>query len=193
MAQAPKSDDKPLAAPAIGSIPAPPSAAEVEAARKPHQQKGAMAHLLAAPVTGEATVTVACKHPSGFRLQLHSEVTESEPVMGGGRKDVKVWRQTGEEVFIRGTAHPEGAAPYSEMSGGYALTPGISQAFWERWWAQNQGLGIVKQGLIFAHESHARVRDGAKANEARVTGLERINPAGDPRMPTDVERAPKAA
>lgn len=187
MAQAPKEDKS---GPAIGGIPLPPAAGEIAGARAATKNRGALAHLLARPVTGEATVTVACKHPSGFRLQLHERSMSREPVMGGGFKEVPVWRQTGDEVFIRGTSHPEGSAPFSEMSGGYALSPGVSQAFWEKWLEQNKDWGPVRQGLIFAHESKAMVVDGAKANAARVTGLERLDPN---KLPEGIERVPAEA
>jgi hypothetical protein len=168
MAKSPTDESE---APVVGGLPTPPTAGQ----KRPALVKGALAHLLAKPVTGEATVTVACKHPAGFRLMDYDWADEYEPVMGGGTRLVKVARQNGKEVFIKGCGLAMNEAPRAQMSGGYALTEGVSKAFWDKFTRDYAEWGPIKAGLIFAHENKQRVIDAAAANVERLSGHERLD------------------
>jgi hypothetical protein len=131
------------------------------------------------PVTGTATVTVACKLPHGFVLQLQKRVEATQPAMGGGLTQTTVWVPDPDvdPITIYGNAHPQNMAPIAPMANGFALTHGVPKDFWDAWVDQHKRLPAVKNGLIFAHENVSKSRDEAKEKANERTGLERIDPA----------------
>lgn len=142
-----------------------------------------------APASTGETVTVALKSPQGFVLQLHDKQMQRVPLMGGGHSEEEVFRPSpnpDNSFRLNGSAVAVGATPHCTIIGGFAMTPGVPKDLWDAWLAQNPNLGIVKAGLICAHESAADA--GAEAKEKRLerSGLEPLNMAkrsGDPRIP----------
>ena len=132
------------------------------------------------------TVTVACKLPMGIVIREEVERTEKELVMGGGVRDVKVYRPTGKMATIRGCSIPvqrDPNADYPPIVGGAALTFGVDADLWAKWFASNKESDLVRNGLVYAHEKQEMVRGHAKEHAAQKSGLEPLNPAGDPRQP----------
>lgn len=121
-------------------------------------------------------VTVACKLPHGLVLQLARPEVVSEPVMGGGSRQSKQFRQFGEQITVHGVSHPQNAAPKAMIVGGYALTNEVSGQFWFEWLAQNKEHAAVKNHLLFAYEKEADAKDDAKDHAKVRSGLERLDP-----------------
>jgi len=135
------------------------------------------------------TITVACKVPNGLKLQVHEMHDFDEPVMGGGTKTVPRATPIGEPVFIAGTAAPFGQMPKAEIVGGYALTRNVDADFFAKWMEQNKDSAVVRNHLIFAHTSAAKVRDQANDQADVRSGLEPIAPDTDPRIPRGIKTA----
>lgn len=127
------------------------------------------------------TVVVGCKIPNGLVLQLSTFEQTAEPVMGGGHRDVRVGRKIGDKYVIRGTSIPFGQVPKYLMVGGYALTSGIPEDFWQQWLEQNKDSDIVRRELIVAHPQMESLEDHCRDNESLRTGLEPIDPQNLPR------------
>lgn len=130
------------------------------------------------------TVTVACKVPTGLVLRLHEMRPHTEPVLGGGTREVMQAFLVGEPVTIKGYAAEAGKAPTSgaDLVLGYALTPGVNAEFFDHWLKQNEDLDIVRNGLIFAHGQAASVKAQARENEGTWDGLQPMAQTKDPRM-----------
>lgn len=126
-------------------------------------------------------VTVACKLPHGLQLRIFTMEESNEPVMGGGFRKVKVARQKGGVVVLKGVASPAGVP--KPLTRGYALTENVDAEFWDAWWTQNQEHDAVKNGMIFAHERFDEVAAQAKEHEATPSGAEPLNPKKDRRSP----------
>jgi len=137
------------------------------------------------PVTGTATVTVACKVLNGMRCRIHklSKVTE---VGMGSTRTVQQWLETDKEFVLAGPAHAQNEGPRHQVVGGFAITYGVPKDLWDEWRQQNSDLPAVKNGLIFAYEAPDKAMDAAKERKGIKTGLERVNPhdlpAIDPRF-----------
>ena len=136
------------------------------------------------------TVSVACKLPHGLQLRVFDMITTSEPVMGGGMRDVKTARQVGEPVIIKGNAHPQNEAPRAEISSGYAITHGVDKDFWDLWVTQNASHEAVRNGLIFAHEKVGNTAAEAREKVEVRSNLERLDPT---KLPRGLESAPTQA
>jgi hypothetical protein len=127
------------------------------------------------------TVTIACKLPHGLILRVFDMIDGQEPVMGGGFRKIKVAKERQERATIKGWAHPQNHAPKAPLVGGFALTSGVDKDLWDAWLAQNGQSDLVKNGLIFAHETVDSVNDEAKEKRALRSGLERLDPAKLPK------------
>lgn len=158
------------------------------------------------------TVTVACKMPGGMRLQHCEPYKDSEPVLGGGRREITVYRKVGEVITVAGCAMPVGGPqPRRLIAGGYALTTGVPADFWDKWFEQNRDADYVKNRIIFAMPSRDAAEAKAEEQEGVKSGLEPLDPSvttakdgriipADPRYPgaaaanlTAVHTAEKAA
>lgn len=135
-------------------------------------------------------VTVACKLPHGLVLRLAQPNKVSEPVMGGGTREVTQYRATGEPVTVYGIAHPQNAAPIPMIVGGFALTPNVSGEFWNKWLEQNKEHAAVTFGLIFAYASMEDASAAAMDNADKRTGLERLDPK---KLPKGLQTAKEKA
>jgi hypothetical protein len=136
---------------------------------------------------GATHVTVACKLPAGLVLRCYNMVKIDEPVLGGGTRSTTIaeYDDTAGEYRIKGYAMPFGQAPEHRVLGGltgFALTPGIPAAFWERWVKANADLPAVKKGLIYAHSNKDHVEGVAREQKNLRNNLEPIDPKSPPRV-----------
>ena len=116
------------------------------------------------------TVTVACKLPHGMHLDLidNNGVRVRNTVAGSNSRSV---------------------------FGGYGLTAGISEDFWNAWVKQNANIDPVKKGFVFAFSSFDSTRQAAEENAELRHGVEPINPdpyAKDKRFPKGIKEAEDA-
>lgn len=123
------------------------------------------------------TVTVACKLPHGLFLDLVDPgvFKDVDPKVGVMARPV----DPDNRVRINGAARPVGVPlpeDAAQVVGGYALTPGVPKAFWDKWLAQNKDAPYVKQNLIFAAERAGSVVGEAKEKREIRSGLEGLNP-----------------
>jgi hypothetical protein len=134
-------------------------------------------------MSSEETVTVACKLPHGFIMQLQEKTTQVQPVMGGGLRETEIWVPSNSHppIPLYGNAHPQNMAPIADIASGFALTYDVPKDFWDVWVAQNKTLPAVKNGLIFAQPNARRTKDEAKEKVGLKTGLERLDPNNLPK------------
>lgn len=129
------------------------------------------------PSKSGSKVTVACKLPHGLFLKIYEMAGSSEPVMGGGSREVKKAKQIGGQIRVNGNAVPFGKSPKFVIGeDGYALTSGIDADFWAKWLEQNKDSDIVVNNLIFAHESKDHVVGLAEECADQKNGLEPLDP-----------------
>src|SRR5947209_2582337 len=88
---------------------------------------------LNSPMRDNETVTIACKLPNGLILQLHTPHTEMVPMFGGGYKEEKIYRRSGDPIVLNGNAVAvdqllSGNMPDHYTYSGYALTPDVPKA-----------------------------------------------------------------
>jgi hypothetical protein len=134
------------------------------------------------PDTGTATLTVCCNFPPGLILHLCYEGDDLESGYNGPRTVKRWYRDLDHEVRING---PALATMYIDpkfrpdnppiVSGGYALTPGVSKDFWERWLEQNKDTPLVQNKLIFANTSVEDASAKAKDFQKNRTGMEPVD------------------
>lgn len=118
-------------------------------------------------MASSATVTVGCKLPHGFHLDLH-EVVNGQP-----------------EVKARYTV--EGANA-SQIIGGHGITPNVPEDFWNEWLAKNKNTPMVRNGLIFANTKASEVVARAQGQEDLATGFEGVDAE---KLPAGIEKADK--
>lgn len=137
------------------------------------------------------TVTVACKHQTGLILRLHEQHKESHPLLGGGLKEVDVYRPIPDAVVkINGPSLPKDAnADRPAITAGYALTHGVPKDFWDAWCEQNKDSDLLKNRIIFAHVRTDAVNGMAKEGKAVRSGLEPIDPTTDEKGRSNDPRA----
>lgn len=145
-------------------------------------------------VPSNATVVVASKLPFDLILRLQDVQKKSEPVMGGGMREYKMFvPRVGAKTFVlQGNSFPQNKGAHQEIFAGFALTRDIPQAFWDEWLEQNKDADYIRNGMIFAHTDAASVKDHAKEMENVKSNLERLDPAHLPDGLTtsdDVRRA----
>lgn len=132
-----------------------------------------------------ATVTVACKLPHGLILRIFDMKETQEPVMGGGYRATKTAQEREQRITVFGVAHPQNAAPKCEIVAGYAITHDVPKDFWNLWLQQNKESAVVKNNLIFAHDTIESTKAEAKEKIAVRSGLERLDPE---KLPKGLER-----
>ncbi len=114
------------------------------------------------PVTGTATCVVGCKLPNGIHIRL--DVESTDPATGQKR-----FIPDGDRVTLAG-------ANSSKVVGGYGLTTGVDEAFFDRWLANNKNFPPVKNGLIFKQSSEDKASDEALERSGEKTGMEGLDP-----------------
>jgi hypothetical protein len=128
-------------------------------------------------------VTVGCKMPNGVVMRGFRMEKRTEPVMGGGTRDVDIAVSTGEFAVIKGTGRLDIGAERGMIASGFALTHNVSADLWENWYAANKDGDMVRNRLIFAHAKSDSVQAQARECEKQRTGLEPLDTAGDARVP----------
>lgn len=125
-------------------------------------------------------VSVACKTPNGLVLRNFVPSNEPQQVLGpnGGFREVTVYRDTGEQFVIGGTAQrPGDPRPPILAEGGYRITRNVPKALWEAWYEANKASDLVRNRIVFASEKHEDVKAFSREHETVMTGLEGIDPA----------------
>lgn len=165
---------------------------------KPNQKAAAakkVAALSKADVTGHKaaaeqprsreTCTVACKVPAGLRLQLYKREPFSEPVLGGGTRESSRAVRVAGPVIIAGPATPFGAAPRTQIIGGYALTHNVDAEFMRQWLKDNADHEAVVNKMIFVQSNRDRAESEATELADQRSGMEPMHqdPSKDPRRP----------
>lgn len=134
--------------------------------------------------TGTDTVCVALKHPTGVVIEAFRQEKGQEPVLGGGFREVKVWRPTGKQYPVNGNRFPFGTVPSYKIENGYALTEGVPKDVWKAWLEQHQDHPCVEQRLIAAFDSEAQALAFARTKDNAVlrSGMEPLALKDDPRV-----------
>jgi hypothetical protein len=148
------------------------------------------------------TVTVACKVPTGLRLQL--ETPQKRIIAGRDGDEMVTFNIPGGKVYyVHGPALPRGGLPEGFtppiIVGGYALTPGIPADFWNTWVQQKKLAEFflppdgAEHGMIFAYSTVESTRDAAREQTKLLSGLEPMSTARDskgnltdPRIPRPI-------
>jgi hypothetical protein len=121
------------------------------------------------------TVLVCCKLPNGLILEI-DELHHEVPALGGGTKEILVWKPSGKKVVIAGAnaAHPRSPRPGRAVAG-YGLTE-VPKDFWDEWVEQHKGFPPLINGSLFAQTTTDRASGQMREHEAVKTGLERLDP-----------------
>jgi hypothetical protein len=129
-------------------------------------------------------VTVGCKVPQGFVMQLYEQIAVSTPVLGGGLRDEMVPRALpGETIRLNGCRSPWGEHPNHEIKHAAGLTFGVPKVFWDEWCRQYAESPLLLNGVIFAQPDRKSLVDQAKEEKDRWTGMTPMMPDTDPRIP----------
>jgi len=134
-----------------------------------------------------ATVTIGSKDPNKMVLSIQASATHTEPVLGGGLREVTRWFNTGKQIVLNGTGVQWGQARTHPMAHGYALTPNVPADLWAEWVKQNQGSPLLTSGVLICHAKLADVVANAKNNRELRTGLEAVDPHSKMRMGMGME------
>lgn len=141
------------------------------------------------------TVFVACKLPHGIIIRDFVEGTVNENVLGGGSREVKVFRAVGRRYRVKGPNVPTQFIPLIEVHGGYAITAGLPVDVFRRWIEWNKDTDFVRNELIYGHESKDAVVGWAKERASQRSGVEPLDVSMknvDGRMVFKDERIPRA-
>ena len=102
--------------------------------------------------------------------------------MGGGFRDTKIAEQAGDSVVIQGVAAPHGMSPRAPMLSGFAITHGVDADFFAEWLKLNSDSPLVRNRMVFSAAKEVDVAAQAREAEGMRSGLEPLDPAGDPRV-----------
>ena len=147
------------------------------------------------PKSSGEKVTVACKlGVAYYDIYLCREETVSENTQTGPRDVTRYVPIRDNTVRLRGTAYPRGTVPDGFpdrplIVGGAAMNPGIDKDWFDHWLDQNKKNPLVMNRIIFAHTSLDHVKGEAKELAGVSSGMDPINPKGDPRMPKSTNAA----
>lgn len=111
-------------------------------------------------VTSRNTISVGCKLPNGMHLDIRQHGSATQRVTLKGINSLTA-----------------GAIIRPAMRGGFAITENVPKEFFEEWMRLNSHHPAVANGLIFAHEEFASVKDMADERADLTHGFEPINPA----------------
>jgi hypothetical protein len=117
------------------------------------------------------TVTVMCKLPLGFILQLEQLQDDPDPPRGGDKK-AQIWHRTGEQITITGANY---AHKGQRGVAGWGLTE-VDAEVWEKWKVQKEKWPPLQKGWVFASQSGDKAEGQAKEQRSMKTGLEPLDP-----------------
>jgi hypothetical protein len=126
-----------------------------------------------------ANVLIGCKLSNGFWMELVKPANRLLPNPVGQRYEIK----GANSLRIR-TENP--------INDGFAFTS-VPEEFAKAWWELHKEDLMVKNGFVIMQPDLKAAQAEAKDNEGERTGLEAINPNGDPRSPKSVKTDTKAA
>lgn len=192
------------------------TAAEAAAAGEPTEveqlnQKqfvGQSAHPASGPMlpqTRTRQYVVGCKLGVRSYAIQHTRMVETFEQNQSGGRTVKIPERVGAVVELRGTSYPRGTVPDGfppppMIVEGAALNFGIDADWFDEWLEQNKQNPIVMNKMVFAHEKQDWIISKAKELKDLKSGLDPVNPKGDPRMPksnrgeiSDIERGDRKA
>lgn len=130
----------------------------------------------------QSTVFVACKMPRGLYLQTHSFMEMDQRVMAGGIEKRRVAVRNPEKFRIKPAVLQFGLIPNFPIVNGFSITRDVPSAMWRQWVEENKNLELLQQGLIAGFDTEADAVAYANEFGKLRTGLEPIDPAGDPRI-----------
>lgn len=140
------------------------------------------------PSSAGGKVIVGCKIGVAYLdLQMQKKETVWENTQTGPR-EVSQFARVGMVVRIRGTAYPRGEVPEGfpdkpKMKDGAALTEGVDAEFMAHWLEQNKLNPIVVNHMVFVAGNEIDIAAIAAEHKGQMSGLEPIDPKGDPRSP----------
>ena len=138
---------------------------------------------------GAQTVVVACKFPRGLRIRCGSFQEVRVPTPGGTFATEKRWVANGNVIKINGPGRGmKSDDPDSANRDGFALTFNVDKEQMDQWLADNKYSPIVTSGMIKVHASRNELKAMTRELAGLKTGLEPLNPDGDPRTPRRVTR-----
>lgn len=111
------------------------------------------------------TVTVCCKLPNGFLMELGSR--EDPDYVSIGLKGINHMRIKGAQ---------------------WGITPGVRKDVWDRWVAEHKKFKVIRGGFIFAQDDMKNAEAQAKAMNGLKTGVEPLTPKALPKGMKDVEK-----
>jgi hypothetical protein len=131
------------------------------------------------------TVTIGCRLPCGYVMEVWGMEEVAEPLLGGGSRIVKRAVSLNRRVKINGSARQVGKDSPHEIRNAAGLTHGVDADLWAAWLAQHQDDDLVKNNIIFASTKGIDVEAKAKEVIAEKTGFEPIDPG---KMPPEFKR-----
>lgn len=142
--------------------------------------------------TAGVTVSVASKLPMDFILHLHKKVTKQEHFPGVGTRSFDIYEKDNsvKPVVISGCSFPQNQGPHQQLSGGYAITHGVSKDFWDAWFEQNKEHEAIVNGMLFAHTEVASTIAETIEKKDVMSGMERLNPE---KLPAGLKTADRKA
>jgi hypothetical protein len=132
------------------------------------------------------TLTVACKLPCGYVMEVWGMEERQEEILGGGFRVVKRAVSLGKRVKINGAARKIGQDSPHEIRYGVGLTHGVDADFFAAWLDQHKDDDLVKNGIIFAAAKSIDVEAQAKDRSPQRSGLEAVDPNN---LPGEFRRA----
>lgn len=135
-------------------------------------------------IAGEhtSTVFVVSKMPRGLYLQTHSFIDQDVRVMGGGVEKRKVAVRNPGKFRIKPSVLEFGLIPNFPIVNGFSITRDVPSQLWRDYVQQNSQLELITSGLLAGFDTEADAIAYCNEYAALRTGLEPINPAGDPRI-----------
>ncbi len=135
------------------------------------------------------TVVIACKYPRGLDIRLGSVKEVRVPVAGGTYASEMRWQPDGRRIHIKGPKRGMNSDdPESANTDGYALTFGVDKESAEKWFEDNAESALVLNGLIKMSTSRGELKAMTRDYAKQKSGIEPLDPNGDPRTPRRVKR-----
>lgn len=128
------------------------------------------------------TVTVGCKLPCGYVIEVFKFEAFQEPVMGGGTRTVqRAIKIPGRSVTLNGFARQLNKPVTHDIRFGVGLTHGVDADLFAQWLEQHKDDDLVKGGFIFANLKSSEVDAQAKDRLSLLSGLEAADPNNLPK------------
>ncbi len=144
-----------------------------------------------------STVIVCCKTANGVVLHLDRMVKHRAPVMGGGVVEFEMAERLPETYTVVGNSIDMARLAATQevpnlIVGGYGITSGIPEEFWNRWLEANKDTELVRGGFIFAMKSESDARKEASSRAKLKSGLEPLDPTKPGTMVRGMEQGTRS-